>query len=161
MHNGAVTHTRAGSRPQARSAHMITTQEALGQTRTIVSAVEGALDAADVRQAARAGASEALVCGIGHVVLDTNGVNTIWLGDEMAAMTRQSVRDFTRQEVEPMAEWVHRHDELTPDDLIAKMGELGFFAMSIPEAYGGTGMGILVMVITTEELSRGSLGAAR
>src|SRR2546425_1145631 len=46
MHNGGVTHTRAGSRPQARSAHMITTQEALGQTRTIVSAVEGALDRA-------------------------------------------------------------------------------------------------------------------
>ena len=118
------------------------------------------LAAPDVRQAARAGASEALVCSIGQVVLDTNGVNTIWLGDEMATMTRQSVRDFTRQEVEPMAEWVHRHDELAPDDLIAKMGELGFFAMSIPEAYGGTGMGMLVMVITTEELSRGSLGAA-
>ena len=114
--------------------------------------------AAEVRQAARAGASEALICGIGRAVLDTNGVNTIWLGDEMAAMTRQSVRDFTRQEVEPLAEWLHRHDELAPDDLIAKMGELGFFAMSIPEAYGGTGMGMLVMVITTEELSRGSLG---
>jgi (2S)-methylsuccinyl-CoA dehydrogenase len=118
------------------------------------------LAAADVQQAAQTGASEALVCGIGQVVLATNGVNTIWLGDEMAAMTRQSVRDFTRQEVEPMAEWVHRHDALAPDDLIAKMGELGFFAMSIPEAYGGTGMGMLVMVITTEELSHGSLGAA-
>ena len=99
------------------------------------------LNAADVRQAARVGASEALVCGIGQVVLDTNGVNTIWLGDEMAAMTRQSVRDFTRQEVEPIAAWVHRHDELAPDDLIAKMGELGFFAMSIPEAYGGQAWG--------------------
>src|SRR5207237_5646282 len=109
-------------------------------------------DAADVRQVARAGASAALVCGIGQVVLDTNGVNTIWLGDEMAAMTRQSVRDFTRQEVEPIAEWVHRHDELAPDDLIAKMGELGFFAMSIPEAYGGTGLGVVVVVVTTEEL---------
>ncbi len=118
------------------------------------------LDAADVQQAACAGASEALLCAIGQVVLDTNGTNTVWLGDEMAEMTRQSVRDFTRQEVEPMAEWVHRHDALAPDDLITKMGQLGFFAMSIPEAYGGTGMGMLGMVITTEELARGSLGAA-
>jgi (2S)-methylsuccinyl-CoA dehydrogenase len=75
-------------------------------------------------------------------------------------MTRQAVRDFVRQEVEPIAERVHRHNELAPDALIQKMGELGFFAMSIPEAYGGTGMGYLVMILTTEELSRGSLGAA-
>ncbi len=68
------------------------------------------LDAADVGQAVRSGAAEAFVCGIGQVVLDTHGVNTIWLGDDMAEMTRQSVRDFTRQEVEPIAERVHRHD---------------------------------------------------
>ncbi len=113
-----------------------------------------------VRQAARTGAAEALVCGIGQAVLDSNGVHTSRLGDEMAELTRQAVRDFTRQEVEPIAEWVHRHDALAPDELITQMGALGFFAMSIPEAYGGTGMGMLVMVITTEELSRGSLGAA-
>jgi (2S)-methylsuccinyl-CoA dehydrogenase len=115
---------------------------------------------AEVRQAIRAGASAALVCSIGRHVLDTEGVNHAWLGDDTASLTRQSVRDFTRQEVEPLAEWIHRHDELAPDDLIEKMGDLGFFAMSVPEAYGGTGMGYLVMIITTEELSRGSLGAA-
>lgn len=125
-----------------------------------VATIAQTLGDADVRQAARAGASEETLCAIGREVLDTYGVNTIWLGDEMAEMTRQSVRDFVRQEVEPIAEWVHRHDELAPDALISKMGELGFFAMSIPETYGGTGMGMLVMVITTEELSRGSLGAA-
>jgi (2S)-methylsuccinyl-CoA dehydrogenase len=122
--------------------------------------VQETLAAAEVRQAVRVGAAEALVRRIGRLILDTNGVNACWLGDDLADMTRQSVRDFTRQEVEPIAEWVHRHNELTPDELIKKMGELGLFAMSIPEVYGGTGMGYLVMVITTEELSRGSLGAA-
>ncbi|ETW94118.1 MAG: hypothetical protein ETSY2_50290, partial [Candidatus Entotheonella gemina] len=89
-----------------------------------------------------------------------DGMNNAWLGDELSELTRQTVRDFTRQEIEPIAERLHRQDELAPDDLIAKMGGLGFFAMSIPEAYGGTGMGFPVMIITTEELSRGSLGAA-
>lgn len=118
------------------------------------------IGAPETKQAMRAGLSEALFRRIGRFVLDTDGVNTIWLGDEVAEMTRQSVRDFTRQEVEPIAAWVHRQDALAPDDLIAKMGDLGFFAMSIPEAYGGTGMGVVVMIMTTEELSRGSLGAA-
>lgn len=113
-----------------------------------------------VREAARLGASEALVSALGQAVLGSNGVLACQLGDEMTEMTRQAVREFTRAEVEPVAEWVHRNDALAPDELIGKMGELGFFAMSIPETYGGTGMGMLGMVITTEELSRGSLGAA-
>jgi (2S)-methylsuccinyl-CoA dehydrogenase len=114
----------------------------------------------ELRAAIRAGGHESVLRHIGQAVIDTQGVNNCWLGDELATLTRQSVREFTRQEVDPLAERIHRHDELVPDDLIQKMGQLGFFAMSIPEAYGGTGMGYLVMIITTEELSRGSLGAA-
>ncbi len=118
------------------------------------------LDTPALQQAMRAGVSEALLRHIGQTVLASNAVNACWLGDEMAEMTRQSVRDFAQREVEPLADWIHRHDALVPDELIAKMGDLGFFAMSIPEAYGGTGMGYLVMILTTEELSRCSLGAA-
>lgn len=114
----------------------------------------------EVRQAMRNGVAETLLRDIGRQMLESNGNNTIWLHSDIAEMTRQSVREFAQQEVEPLAERIHRHDELVPDTLIAKMGQLGFFAMSIPEAYGGTGMGYLGMIITTEELSRGSLGAA-
>jgi (2S)-methylsuccinyl-CoA dehydrogenase len=114
--------------------------------------VQETLGTVEVRQAVWAGSDETLVAAIGTHVLDTNGSNTIWLDNDLAEITRQSVRDFTQQEVEPIAERIHRNDELVPDDLIAKMGDLGFFAMSIPEAYGGTGMGYLGMIITTEEL---------
>lgn len=122
--------------------------------------VQQTLGTPEVRQAVRVGVSDSLIIEMGRQVLDTGGINTCWLGDEVAEMTRQSVRDFARQEIEPIAEHIHRQDALTPDELIRKMGELGFFAMSIPEDYGGTGMGYLVMIMTTEELSRGSLGAA-
>jgi (2S)-methylsuccinyl-CoA dehydrogenase len=40
------------------------------------------------------------------------------------------------------------------------MGELGYFGLSVPEAYGGHEMGNLAMILTTEELSRASLAAA-
>src|SRR5271166_5807479 len=40
------------------------------------------------------------------------------------------------------------------------MAELGYFAMSVPELYGGQEFGNLAMILTTEELSRASLAAA-
>ena len=63
-------------------------------------------------------------------------------------------------EVSQVAERVHRHDELIPENIIKQMAELGFFGMSVPEEYGGGGMGNLAMIITTEELSCASLGVA-
>ena len=70
------------------------------------------------------------------------------------------MRDFAENEVAPHAERIHRHDELIPEDFIAKMAELNFFGLSVPEEYGGSEMGNLAMILTTEELSRASLAAA-
>src|SRR4029077_9092047 len=44
--------------------------------------------------------------------------------------------------------------------IIGAMRELGYFGMSVPEEYGGQGMGNLPMIIITEELSTASLPAA-
>ena len=112
-----------------------------------------------VRAAVRAGTSDARVTAIGRHQLETKGVNNSPL-EELAAMTRDTVRQFAATEVAPIAEHIHRHDDLVPDSLIDKMGELGFFGMAVPEAYGGGGMGNLVMIVTTEELSAVSLAAA-
>ena len=67
---------------------------------------------------------------------------------------------FARNEVAPIAQDIHRQDLLVPDSLIERFSSLGFFGASIPEQYGGTGMGYLPMVVMTEELSAASLGAA-
>jgi (2S)-methylsuccinyl-CoA dehydrogenase len=92
--------------------------------------------------------------------MQQRGANHCWIAEEMAMMSRDSVRQFAETEVIPIAERLHRHDELIPDELIAKMAELGYFGMSVPEEFGGAGMGNLVMIIPTEELSRGSLAGA-
>jgi (2S)-methylsuccinyl-CoA dehydrogenase len=104
--------------------------------------------------------SDTRVRAIGRHVMQQRGVNHCWIDNELAVMTRDSVRQFAEAEVTPIAEHIHRHDDLVPDSIISKMSELGFFGMSVPEEFGGQGMGNLPMIITTEELSRCSLAAA-
>src|SRR5438034_10394678 len=78
----------------------------------------------------------------------------------MAEMARDSARRFARREVAPIAALIHRCDELVPESIIRRMGELGYFGMSVPEEYGGKGMGSLGRFVITEELSAASLAAA-
>ncbi|MFI5395367.1 MAG: acyl-CoA dehydrogenase family protein [Candidatus Binatia bacterium] len=113
-----------------------------------------------VKSMMRSGLSDARVQAIGRQVIQRRGVNHCWMAEDMAVMSRDSVRQFAETEVIPIAERMHRHDELIPEELIGKMAELGYFGMSVPEEFGGGGMGNLVMIITTEELSRGSLAGA-
>jgi (2S)-methylsuccinyl-CoA dehydrogenase len=118
------------------------------------------LGADATRACMRAGLADARVAAIGRHVIQQRGVNHSWIDSEMALLTRDSVRQFAETEVVPIAERLHRHDDLIPEDLICKMAELGYFGMSVPEEFGGGGMGNLVMIITTEELSRASLAGA-
>jgi len=118
------------------------------------------LHSADTREAVRAGLSEERVRAVGVRVIGAGGANHVELEDEVAALTREMARDFGKNEVAPIAQEIHRRDLLVPDALLAKFSEQGFFGSSIPEQYGGTGMGDLPMIVITEELSAASLGAA-
>jgi (2S)-methylsuccinyl-CoA dehydrogenase len=122
--------------------------------------LDDTLDAPDVRALVRDGAAERRVQAVGQDIIAGGGVNQSWLEGEMERLTRESVRQFARTVVEPIAQRIHIHDELVPDAVIGRMAELGYFGMSVPEEYGGGGMGNLVMILTTEELSAASLAAA-
>ena len=118
------------------------------------------LAAPEVAAAVRAAQHESRWRDIGREVIRTRGANNCPIDGDMAEMARDSARGFARKEVAPLAERIHRHDDLVPDAIIAKMAELGYFGMSVPEEYGGQGMGNLVMIVITEELSAASLAAA-
>jgi (2S)-methylsuccinyl-CoA dehydrogenase len=123
---------------------------------------DAALEAAfpaEVRAALRALASSARMRRIGAHAIDARGRTEPPL-DETLEQVRASVREFAAQEVMPRAEQLHRRDEDVPDDLLTKMGELGYFGLSVPEQYGGHELGNLAMILTTEELSRASLAGA-
>jgi (2S)-methylsuccinyl-CoA dehydrogenase len=80
------------------------------------------------------------------------------LDDDTLAMMRGSFRKFVNERVMPNAQRIHRRDELIPMELIAAMGEMGVFGITIPEEYGGQGLGKIAMCVVTEELSRGYIG---
>jgi (2S)-methylsuccinyl-CoA dehydrogenase len=123
---------------------------------------EAALEAcfpSGVRGLLRRAGHESVFRAIGRSIAQSRGRNDTPL-DEVSEQVRAAVREFAEKEVAPQAERIHRHDQLVPEEFISKMAELGYFAMSVPELYGGQEFGNLAMILTTEELSRASLAAA-
>jgi len=78
--------------------------------------------------------------------------------DETMSMIRDQFRRFADEKVIDEAHEWHLKDELIPIEIIDQMSELGVFGLTIPEEYGGSGMGKMAMCVVSEELSRGYIG---
>lgn len=76
------------------------------------------------------------------------------LGEDIDAL-REAVRSFAQAEIAPRAAEADRSDQF-PMDLWPKMGALGLLGITVPEQYGGAGMGYLAHMIAMEEISRAS-----
>jgi alkylation response protein AidB-like acyl-CoA dehydrogenase len=65
---------------------------------------------------------------------------------------RESIRSFVERELAPHAEeW---EEQTFPDSVIARMGELGFLGLSMPEQYGGQGGDYFCNLVLSEEMTR-------
>ena len=80
------------------------------------------------------------------------------LDDETLILVRDQFRRFGAEAVEPHAHDWHLKDELIPLEIVEQMAALGVFGLTIPEEFGGLGMGKLAMCVVTEELSRAYIG---
>lgn len=126
------------------------------------------IDAVSGSEAARAfldvQMSAANLAALGEQVLERDGDLGPDLLDEHHSMMRDTFGRFAEDVVAPLAEEIHRHDLDIPDDILEPLKEMGMFGLSIPESYGGLQENdeedTLGMIVVTEELSRGSLGAA-
>ncbi|MGA7490406.1 MAG: acyl-CoA dehydrogenase family protein [Xanthobacteraceae bacterium] len=78
--------------------------------------------------------------------------------EETLTTIRDEMRKFADSEVAPNAQQWHRSNSYIPLDIIAQMSELGVFGLTIPEDYGGLGLGKESMCVVSEELSRGYIG---
>jgi isovaleryl-CoA dehydrogenase len=74
---------------------------------------------------------------------------------ETADAIRESVLSFSAAEIAPRAAEIDRTNQF-PMDLWRKFGDLGVLGITVPEAYGGAGLGYLEHTIAMEEISRAS-----
>ncbi len=75
--------------------------------------------------------------------------------DGMLDEMRSQMNRFTEENVAPHAHDWHCNNEYVPLEIIAKLADLGVFALTLPEQYGGMGLGKESMCVVSEELSRG------
>jgi (2S)-methylsuccinyl-CoA dehydrogenase len=78
--------------------------------------------------------------------------------DETLDAIREEMRKFADSEVVPHAHGWHRTNSYIPYETIAQMAELGVFSLTLPEEFGGMGLGKESMCVVSEELSRGYIG---
>jgi (2S)-methylsuccinyl-CoA dehydrogenase len=78
--------------------------------------------------------------------------------DETLESIREEMRKFADSEVIGNAQNWHRTNSYIPLEFIAQMSELGVFGLTIPEEFGGMGLGKESMCVVSEELARGYIG---
>lgn len=107
---------------------------------------------ADQRRESRTQLASLLAQDHGRATLEETG-----LPDDLA-MLRDHFRSFVNDRIAPAAHQWHLGDELIPQPLVEELAALGVFGLTIPESYGGAGLGKVAMCVVSEELSRGYIG---
>ncbi len=79
---------------------------------------------------------------------------------EEQKMMKDAVIEFIDREVWPIKERFEEKDYALTEELMRKAGEMGFLGVSIPEAYGGIGMGFVSTMLVTDYISAASGSSA-
>jgi (2S)-methylsuccinyl-CoA dehydrogenase len=102
--------------------------------------------------AARLRLAELMSAQLGKPTVEESGL------DEEFELVREQFRAFADERIVPHAHEWHLRNKLIPLDVIGELAGLGVFGLTIPEDYGGAGMGKTAMCVVSEELSRGWIG---
>lgn len=103
-------------------------------------------------QAVKTRIVELLELARGRPSLEASGL------DDTLEQVRDQFHAFASEKITPFAHGWHLADELIPLPLVEELGALGVFGLTIPEAFGGSGLGKTAMCVVSEALSRGYIG---
>jgi (2S)-methylsuccinyl-CoA dehydrogenase len=109
----------------------------------------GALLAEGSTPAVRARLVELMVAAQGKPTFGDCGL------DDTAEHMRTEMRRFTAAKVAPFAHRWHLDNAYVPLEIVEELAGLGVFALTLPEEFGGLGLGKEAMCVVSEELSRG------
>jgi (2S)-methylsuccinyl-CoA dehydrogenase len=116
-----------------------------------------AFAAAPVRELVARGNGSALRLRLAELIAEGDFGDAA-VGDETLLMIRDQFRRFAEAKVRPFAHEWHRRDVYIPMPIVEELAGLGIFGLTIPEAFGGLGLGKVAMCVVTEELSRAYIG---
>lgn len=102
--------------------------------------------------AVMAAAAECLPDALSRNTVEETGL------DETMSMVREQFSKYASDKIKPHAHDWHLNNEYIPMEVVNEMAELGVFGLTIPEEFGGFGMGKIAMCVVSEELSRGYIG---
>src|SRR5262245_53283892 len=115
------------------------------------------LDRPHVQALLTAGNSPAARARLVELMIAARGTGTFGncgLDDTLEEM-RASMRRFVEDKVKPNAHQWHLDNAYVPIAIVDELASLGVFALTLPERYGGMGLGKESMCVVSEELSRG------
>jgi alkylation response protein AidB-like acyl-CoA dehydrogenase len=75
---------------------------------------------------------------------------------EEQTMMKEAVMEFNKREIIPHRARFEAKDYALTEEVMRKAGELGFLGVSVPEAYGGLGMGFVSTMLTCDYISSGT-----
>ncbi len=106
------------------------------------------------------GSQPALRTRLAELMQHAEGQSTIGATglDETYEQIREEMRKFAEAKVTPFAHEWHLKNEYIPLEIINEMAEMGVFGLTIPEEFGGLGLGKESMCVVSEELSRAYIG---
>jgi (2S)-methylsuccinyl-CoA dehydrogenase len=131
--------------------------EAMGIPRDAVRVFE---DTAAVSDLITTGSSDGVKARLATLIADQPNATTFGNSglDDIHGELVETMRRFSLAEVVPHAHEWHLKNEYIPLEIIQKLADLGVFGLSLPEEYGGVGLGKEAMCVVSEELSRGYIG---
>ena len=109
-------------------------------------------EALKIDQATKTRLAEAVAHSSGRATVERTGL------DSEMEMIRDQFHAFADEKVAPFAHGWHLKDDYIPMELVEELGALGVFGLTVPEEFGGSGMGKTAMCVVSEELSRGYIG---